>query len=149
MVHVSSRNIFQWGHLSIFFLNWSWHSKCVGATACIFDTRTDVLMKVWTFLDRKYLYLKGTRPPAFGFMPSALTFWAFRARHLLSHVLLNDGSCGVDILNIVLSLEKGFVKNMKGDSISMWKERSESGLVCVTNRHISLNKHPDKKPSLI
>ena len=28
----------------------------------------------------------GHEPPTFGFMPNALTYWAIRARHLLSHV---------------------------------------------------------------
>ena len=28
----------------------------------------------------------GLKPPTFGFMPNALTYWAIRARHLLSHV---------------------------------------------------------------
>ena len=28
----------------------------------------------------------GLEPPTFGFMPNALTYWASRARHLLSHV---------------------------------------------------------------
>ena len=29
----------------------------------------------------------GLEPPTFGFMPNALTYWAIRARHLLSHVV--------------------------------------------------------------
>ena len=29
----------------------------------------------------------GLEPPTFGFMPNALTIWAIRARHLLSHVV--------------------------------------------------------------
>ena len=28
----------------------------------------------------------GLEPPTFGFMPNALTYWAIRAKHLLSHV---------------------------------------------------------------
>ena len=30
----------------------------------------------------------GLEPPTFGFMPNTLTYWAIRARHLLSHVFL-------------------------------------------------------------
>ena len=35
-------------------------------------------------------------PPTFGFVPSALPYWAIRARHLLSHVF-NTGSGNIDI----------------------------------------------------
>ena len=38
----------------------------------------------------------GLEPPTFGFMPNALTYWATRARHLLSHGL-NTGPGGLDI----------------------------------------------------
>ena len=51
------------------------------ATAFIFDTGTGVHVKVSKFLRQE----GGTNPPTFGFMPNALTIWAIRARHLLSH----------------------------------------------------------------
>ena len=60
-----------------------WNVDCAWATAFIFDSRMDVLVKetenvsTWGGLD----------PPTFGFMPNALTTRAIRARHLLSHVL--------------------------------------------------------------
>ena len=38
----------------------------------------------------------GLEPPTFGFMPNALSYWAIKARHLLSGVL-NTGSCGIDL----------------------------------------------------
>ena len=39
-----------------------------------------------SFWDRKCLDLRGTRTPNLRIMPNALTTWAIRARHLLSHV---------------------------------------------------------------
>ena len=44
------------------------------------------LRKCQSFWGRKCLDLRETRTPTFGFMPNALTYWAIRARHLLSHV---------------------------------------------------------------
>ena len=43
----------------------------------------------------------GLEPPTFGFMPNALTYWAIRARHLLSHVL-NADSGGLDMFEVKL-----------------------------------------------
>ena len=44
------------------------------------------LWKCQSFWDRKCLEIWGTRTPNFGFMPNALTIWAIRAKHLLSHI---------------------------------------------------------------
>ena len=64
-----------------------WNVNCARATAFIFDTRMGVLLwKCQSFWDRKCLDLRGARAPTFGFMPNALTIWAIRARHLISHV---------------------------------------------------------------
>ena len=54
-----------------------------------FSTHERVFLgKCQSLWDRKYLDLRGTRtPPTFPFMPNALTYWAIRARHLLSHVV--------------------------------------------------------------
>ena len=46
----------------------------------------------------------GLEPPTFGFMPNSLTYWAIRARHLLSHFLY-IGSGGIDILEVKLTFE--------------------------------------------
>ena len=46
----------------------------------------------------------GLEPPTFGFMPNALTYWAIRSRHLLSHVL-NTGSNSIDIFEVKLTFE--------------------------------------------
>ena len=51
---------------------------------------------VKSFWDRKISTWGGLEPPTFGFMPNALTYWAIRARHLLSHGL-NTGPGGLDI----------------------------------------------------
>ena len=69
-----------WSNVNICYVN------CAQARAFIFDTRTDVLVKLSIFLDRKCLW-GGLEPPTFGFMPNALTISAVRARHLLSDVV--------------------------------------------------------------
>ena len=47
-----------------------------------------VLEKVSMFLRQKMSRpWGGLEPPTFGLMPNALTYWAIRARHLLSHVV--------------------------------------------------------------
>ena len=56
-----------------------------------FSTHERVFMWKWKcqrFWDRKCLDLGGggLEPPAFGFMPNALTYWVIRAIHLLSRV---------------------------------------------------------------
>ena len=81
-----------------------WNVNCAGAIAFIFDTPTSVLVKVSKFWDRKCLELGGHEPPTFGFMPNALTYWAIRSRHLLSHVL-NTGSSSIDIFEVKLTFE--------------------------------------------
>ena len=73
------------------FYFWSkvdiWNVNCALATALIFDTRTDVLVKVSKFLRQKMSRPeRDSIPSTFGFMPNALTIWIIRARHLLSHV---------------------------------------------------------------
>ena len=59
------------------------------------------LWKCQSFWDRKCLDLRGARTPNLR-MPNALTYWAIRARHLLSHVL-NIGSGGIDIFEVKLT----------------------------------------------
>ena len=64
-----------------------WNVNCAQATA--FKISTHELMFLWkcrSFWEGKCLDLKGLEPQTFGFMPNALTIWAIRARHLLSHV---------------------------------------------------------------
>ena len=64
-----------------------WNVNCARATAFIFYKWTDVLVKVSKVLRQKMSRPKGVlEPPTFGFMPNALTYWAFRAKHLLPHV---------------------------------------------------------------
>ena len=46
----------------------------------------------------------GLEPPTIGFIPNALTYWAIRARHLLSHVF-NTVSGGIDIFETKLTFE--------------------------------------------
>ena len=64
-----------------------WYVNCARVTALIFDTWMDVPVKVSIFLDRNVSIWGGLESPTFGFMPNALTIWAIRARHLLSHVV--------------------------------------------------------------
>ena len=84
-----------------------WTVNCARKTAFIFDTRTDVLVKVSKFWDietENVSTWEGLEPPIFGFMPNALTIWTIRARHLLSHVW-NPGSGGIDIIELKLTFE--------------------------------------------
>ena len=73
--------IYFWSKVNI------WNANCARATAFIFDSRTDVLVKVSKISRQKMLRSDGdANLPTFGFMPNALTTWAIRASHLLSHV---------------------------------------------------------------
>ena len=79
-----------------------WNVNCARATTFIFDTRTGVLVKVSKFLRQNMSRPEGDlNPPTFGFMPNALTIWAIRARHWLSH-FFNTGSDGKDIFEVKL-----------------------------------------------
>ena len=78
-------------HTHIYVYTWNnvfiWNVNCAWATAFILDTQTDVLVKVSKFLWQKMSRPEGdSNPQNFGFMPNALTIWAIRTRHLLSHV---------------------------------------------------------------
>ena len=67
-----------------------WIVNCAWATAFIFDTRTGVRQvgKVSRFFETENISTRGgLEHPTFGFIPNALTYWAIRARHLLSHVV--------------------------------------------------------------
>ena len=87
--------------------NWDMHpynnSTLHKATAFIFDT-TLSCDSVKVFETENVSTWEGLEPPTFGFMPNALTIWALRARHLLSHVL-NTGSGGIDIFDVKLTFE--------------------------------------------
>ena len=85
-----------------------WNVNCVRATAFIFDTRMDVLVKMSKFFETENVSTwEGLEPSIFGFMPNALTIWAIWARHLLSHVL-NTGSGSIDKMHIGISTTKYF-----------------------------------------
>ena len=59
-----------------------------GQQHSFFDTWTGVLGKVSKLLRQKMSRpVAGSNPPTFVFMPNALTYWAIRARHLLSHIV--------------------------------------------------------------
>ena len=61
-----------------------WNVNCSRATAFIFDTRS---CESANFFETGNISIwGGLEPPTFRFMPNALTIWAIRARHLLSHV---------------------------------------------------------------
>ena len=79
-----------WSKVNIWNVNClrnSIHFRYTNGCSCesvkVFETEN---VSTWKWLE----------PPTFGFMPNALTIWAIRARHLLSHVL-NTGSGGIDI----------------------------------------------------
>ena len=59
---------------------------CVRATALIFDTRTDALVKCQSFETENDSTWGGLDAPSFEFMPNAIAIWTFRARHLLYYV---------------------------------------------------------------
>ena len=64
-----------------------WNINCTQAKAFAFDSRSDVLIKVWNFLRQKISRPKGgLESPTFGFMLNAVTFSAIRARHFLAYV---------------------------------------------------------------
>ena len=72
--------IYFWSQVNI------WNVSCARATTFIFDTRTDVLVKVSKFLRQKCLDLRGNRTSIFGLMPNGLNISSIRTRHLLSRV---------------------------------------------------------------
>ena len=91
-----------------------WNDNCARATAFIFDTRTDVIVKVSKFLRHKMSRPEGdSNPPTIGFIPKALTIWAIRARHLLLHVL-NTGSGDIYIFEVELKFETENVSTWEG-----------------------------------
>ena len=53
----------------------------------IFDKWTCSWESVKVFETENISTWGGLEPPTFGFMPNALTYWAIRVRHLLSHVV--------------------------------------------------------------
>ena len=62
-----------------------WNVNCARATKFIFDTPTDVLVKVGQFLRQKMSWPEG-EPPTFGFMPNALTNWAIELSYISGNV---------------------------------------------------------------
>ena len=70
------RNMYLWSKANI------WNVNCARTTSFIFDTR-----KIKIFKTENLSTWEGLEPPTSGFMPNALTIWAIRARHLLSHVV--------------------------------------------------------------
>ena len=73
MRHSASISYF-WSKVNI------WNVNCAWATAFIFDTRTDVLVKVSKLLRQKMYQPEGDSNP------NLPTIWAIRARHLLPHL---------------------------------------------------------------
>ena len=61
-----------------------WNVNCARETAFIFDSRTDVLVKVSGVLGAEnVLIIGGLKPPTFVFMPSVRTTSTIRAGHML------------------------------------------------------------------
>ena len=65
--------------IEILPLRWQQHS--------FLDHKRMFLWNCRRFWDRECLGLRGLDHPTFVFMPNAITSWAIRARHLLSHVV--------------------------------------------------------------
>ena len=68
---------------------------------------------------------RGLEPSNFGFMPHALTFWAIRARHVLSHVL-NTGSGAINIFEVKLTFDMLTVRGQQHsfsshERVFLWK----------------------------
>ena len=55
-----------------------WNVICARVTAFIFDTRTDVLVKVSNFFRQNVSTWGGFKPPTFGLMPNALTILSYQ-----------------------------------------------------------------------
>ena len=69
----------------------SYIDKCIYLCVCVqqHSLSTHERLFLWkcrSFRYRKFLDLRGTRTPTFGFMSNALITWAIGARHLLYHV---------------------------------------------------------------
>ena len=73
------------GGIDIFEVKLTFEMLTVRGQQHSFSTHV-FLWKCQSLWERKRFDLRGTRTPTFGFMPNALTYWAIRARHLLSHV---------------------------------------------------------------
>ena len=75
--------------------------NCARATAFIFDTPTDVLVKVSKFLRQKISRPeRDSNPQPSDSCRMLLTIWAISARHLLP-MFFNTGSGGIDIFTTV------------------------------------------------
>ena len=80
----------------------------------------------------------GLEPPTFGFLPNALTYWAVRARHLLSTVL-NTGSGGIDIFEVKLTFDMLTVRGQQHsfsahERVFLWKCQSFWDRKCLDLR---------------
>ena len=83
--HVSSMLFTSWHLLSKVNI---WYINCARATNSIhFWHKNECSCKsVKVFETENISTWGGLKPTIFGFMPNVLTYWAIRARHLLSHV---------------------------------------------------------------
>ena len=93
-------------YIYILKIKLTFHMLTVRGQQHSFPTHERVLLwKCQSFWDRKCLNLRGLEPQTFGFMLNALTFWAFRARHLLSNVFFNTGSGAIYIIEVKLTFD--------------------------------------------
>ena len=84
------------GDIDIFEVKLTFEMCTVCGQQCSFLTHKRMfLWKCERFGDRKCLDLRGTRISNLRIIQNALTIWAIRAKHLLSHVL-NTGSDDID-----------------------------------------------------
>ena len=96
--------IYIWSKVNIWFVN------CAQAAAFIFDTRTGGCSceSVKVFETENVSTWGGLEPPIFGFMPNALTYWAIRTKHLLSHVFCDNPCVCAHIYIYILSFSSSF-----------------------------------------
>ena len=84
------------------------NAKCAWATTSIFDSRKSVLVKMSMIMRQKLSRPEGGfEPPALGFLLNALTIWAIRAIHLLSHVFEYSLCYGGIEVNIAFFMLRG------------------------------------------
>ena len=103
-----------------------WHTNgCSCESVKVFETEN---VSTWGALE----------PPTFGFMPNALTYWAIRARHLLSYVL-NTGFGIIDIFEVKLPFEMSTVCGQQHsfsthERVFLWKSQSFWDRKCLDLR---------------
>ena len=91
------------------YIYWSkaniWNINYARATAYIFDTRTDVLVKCQSLWNRKCLDLRGTRTPNLRIHAECSHHLSYQGQTFAVPCFFNTGSGGIDIFKVKLTLK--------------------------------------------